>query len=303
MGRGRRRVRARSERILLPVAILVCALALAGLGVASAITRSALDDIETAAAAEINGANATIASFRGDPGSADDAAEALEAHAAQLRSHADEAAAIRPLPGPPGEAARRYRDELVAFLAGAAEYDERLATIAGRIITRADAMERLAEGLGVLDELAAPDLPAEEVTRVLGEVSSVASGTASEIRAMDAQTTLDAYSSDSLLERLDAIARYAGGMEAAIAAKDAVAFREASAAFGALLQADWRALFFEADAAGIAEVEATLTGLVERRSAVEDARATLGSLVAAAVFGGIASLAIAVLVYVSRAGS
>jgi hypothetical protein len=231
--------------------------------------------------------NAALGEFRGDPEDAQALLSALELTGVDLRAAAADVAKIDDAVLPAGRAGRsRYAAAIMARIEAQEGYMADLSSSASKIIGRGDIIQELSDGFGVLDELSAPDLDAAKVQAVMDDVQSAVDEALAGLRSMDA-TGVAAYSSEPLVERLTAVSREVSATRTALKEQDAEGFAAATAAFAELLKADWQALFFAADTAGIERLAESVSGISGLQ---EEAAAARGDIAALRDSMGLAAL-------------
>lgn len=231
--------------------------------------------------------NAALVEFRGDPEDAKALLSALELNDVDLRAAAVEVAKIENAVLPAGGADRaEYAGALTARINEQEDYMADLSSSASKIIGRGDIIQRLSEGLGVLDELSAPELDVEKVQAVMGDVQSAVDEALDGLHSIDT-TGAAAYSSGPLVERLSAVSREVSSTRAALGEQDTQGFAAATAAFAELLKADWQALFFAADTAGVERLAEDVSRISELQ---EEAAKASGDIAALRDSMGLAAL-------------
>lgn len=236
--------------------------------------------------------NGYLSEFRGETAAAADLIPKLAEGEAELAALRDEIERL-PLPLIPGPSGRGagYRDALESYTHDVAGYYAHLSSVATVVVDRGDIVERLAGGFGVLDDLAQPDVSVDDVTRVMADIRRTVDATIAALESLDTTTT-GVYSSEPLRARLASILTIIAAIDESLASEDAESFRQSTAAFGQVLQADWQALFFAADEAGIQQLATRIETLTESRAAVESAST---SLAAARRAAGVAAFVLAVI--------
>lgn len=281
------------------VVLLVVAVTSAAVWLQTVLTLRAGSSANTKISVAVVGLNHLLADFKGDPedaravlAGADEVRTALE----ESRSHA-RAVGRAPLPIGVGER-KAYAAALEAYVDEADGYLDDVTRAADTIVNRGAIIEDLSNGFGVLDELTAPDPTAADVDRVIANVQVTVAGTLESLASVEA-TGLSVYSSTPLEERLSAIAGQLALVRSTLAASDGAGFAASTAAFAELLKADWQALFFAADTAGVERLAADVRAFGDRRDAITAARAGLIAVrnaagvlaVLAAAVGGLAAAA------------
>ncbi|MHB1137035.1 MAG: hypothetical protein ACYCXR_07690 [Coriobacteriia bacterium] len=222
--------------------------------------------------------NAALAEFRGDPEDARAVLSVIELNGVDLRAATTDVAKIEDAILPIGSDGRsEYAAALTARIEAQEGYMADLSSSASKIIGRGDIIQRLSDGFGVLDELSAPELDAEKVGAVMDDVQSAVDEALEGLRSMDA-TGVAAYSSGPLVERLTAVSREVSGTRTALGEQDAEGFAAATAAFAELLKADWQALFFAADTAGIERLAGSVSGISELQEEAVRTRGQIATL-------------------------
>jgi hypothetical protein len=262
----------------------------------SALSRG--DGIETRISGSIQSVNAVTVDFQGDPRSAESLLAALRSAEEEFAETSDSVDLLQvPLP-PAAGPADRYRESLAGYLSQAREYHRRLAAIATLTVERADAMEELTEGLGVLDELSRADASEEEIDRVLADAAGAVDNAISAVEGLAAAGP-NAYSSEALLERLSGLSTALTGIRNALAERDSTGISDNTAAFSRLIGAEWSPLFFEASREGIDGVVSGLESLVQQRNEIDSSRLALDRIRSASAFAALALAIVAGLLLVT----
>ncbi|MDT8434453.1 MAG: hypothetical protein RQ731_06845 [Anaerosomatales bacterium] len=245
------------------------------------------EEIETSISEQLQSVNAATVDFQGDLQSAESLLAALSDSEEEFARISDSLDALQVPLAPGTQPSDRYRQALADYLSQTREYQGRLATIASLTVERADAMEELTAGLGVLDELSRPDASEEEIDGVLADAAEAVDSAISAVEALAAAGP-NAYSSEALLGRLSGLSTAVKEIRRGLAERDAAAISGASAAFSRLISAEWSPLFFEASREGIDGVVSGLDTLVQQRNEIDSSRSTLDRIRSASAFAALA---------------
>lgn len=257
------------------VALLVVAVVAAAVWLQTVLTLRAGSTASTKISVAVVQLNTLLADFKGDPADARTVLAGIDTVEAAFSTARATSQVVARGPLPVGSASRvAYAAALEAYVDEGEAYLADITLTAETIANRGVVIQELSDGFGVLDELGKPGITAADVDRVISDVQATVGATLGGLESIES-TGLSVYSSAPLVARLNSISAQLQLIRASLAASDSTGFAASTAAFGELLKADWQALFFAADTAGVERLAADVRAFGDHQESVLAARSEL----------------------------